>query len=161
MRASLTDRAVRVLEGTAALALLLLMILVLVDVVGRNALNKPVPWGTEMLEIIVAAMIFLLYPVLALQGGHITVDLIQVRSSLRQVQHVLSACIGSVLFAVITWCLGKQAIRAGGYGEASPILGVPLAGVLGVMSVLARVCAVAFVIAGIRFVRHRAEEEAS
>ncbi len=161
MRISLTDRAVRALEGTAALALLLLMILVLVDVVGRNAFNKPVPWGTEVLEIIVAAMIFLLYPVLALQGGHIIVDLIPVRSKLRLVQRTLSACIGCVLFAVITWCLGKQALRAAGYGEASPILGVPLAGVLGVMSVLAGVCAVAFVIAGVRLIRAGADPEAS
>src|SRR4051794_12946781 len=91
----------RLLEAAGALALLLLMLLVLVDVTGRNLLNTPVPWSTELLEIIVGCMVFLLYPVLALQSGHITVDLIHVRPALRIAQRLLGAVIGGLLFALI------------------------------------------------------------
>lgn len=150
-----TRQVVRLLEAASAVALLLLMLLVLVDVTGRNVLNMPVPWSTELLEIIVAVMIFLLYPVLALQSGHITVDLIHVRPALRVVQRLLGAVIGGALFAIIAWCLSRQAMRALGYGEASPILGIPLGWVLATMSVLAGVCALAFIVSALAVVRNK------
>jgi TRAP-type transport system small permease protein len=142
-------RTIKLLEGAGALALLLLMLLVLTDVIGRSVFNEPVPWSTEMLEILVAAMVFLLYPVLALQASHITVDLIPIPVRLKLVQRVIAAGVGAVLFALMTWCLGRQALRAFGYGEASPILGVPLGWVLGVMSALALLCTLAFLVSSI------------
>jgi TRAP-type C4-dicarboxylate transport system permease small subunit len=157
MRPAQNRGPVRLLEAGACIALVLMMLLVLVDVIGRNLLNRPVPWSTEVLEIIVGAMVFLLYPVLALEGSHITVDLIQVRPALRRVQRLLAAVVGAVLFAIIAWCMGRQAMRALGYGEASPILGIPLGWVLAVMSVLAGVCALAFVISAQRTLRRHEE----
>jgi TRAP-type C4-dicarboxylate transport system permease small subunit len=155
MLTGLTRQVVRLLEAASAVALLLLMLLVLVDVAGRNLLNTPVPWSTEVLEIMVAAMVFLLYPVLALNSGHITVDLIHVRPALRVVQRLLGAVIGGTLFALIAWCMGRQAVRAMGYGEASPILGIPLGWVLATMSVLAGVCALAFVVSALGVLRRK------
>src|SRR5690242_5196398 len=140
MQSGVTRHAVRVLEGAAALALMLLMLLVLVDVGGRNVLNKPVPWSTEVLEIIVGAMVFLLYPVLALQGGHITVDLIQVPPAIGRVQRLLGAIVVDLLLALIAWCLGRQPLRAAGYGERSHILGIPLRWVLPTLPALAGMC---------------------
>ncbi|NUZ07701.1 TRAP transporter small permease [Piscinibacter koreensis] len=137
----------RVLEGAAALLLLLLMLVVLVDVVGRNVANRPLPWGTEFLEIVLGAMIFLLYPVLAWSGGHITVDLISTRPQIRRAQRTLASVIGATLFALIAWCLGRQAMRAIGYGEATPILGIPLGVVLTGMSILGAAAGLAFVAA--------------
>lgn len=148
-----TARTVQTLEGASAVALVLMMMLVMVDVAGRNLLNMPVPWGTEVLEMMVAAMVFLLYPVLALQSRHITVDLFQVRPALRLVQRLLGAAVGSVLFAIIAWCLRTQTLRSAGYGEASPVLGVPLSWVLGTMCVLAAATTLAFVVSAARIFR--------
>ena len=145
----------RVLEGAAAFLLLLLMLVVLVDVVGRNLFNRPLPWGTEFLEIVLAGMIFLLYPVLAWAGGHITVDLIDTRPSIQRAQRTLAGVVGAVLFALIAWCLGRQALRAAGYGEATPILGIPLGAVLAGMSILGGAAALAFVAATARAWRGR------
>ena len=155
MRTGPIRQAVRLLEAGGALALLLMMLLVLVDVAGRNITNTPVPWSTEVLEILVAAMVFLLYPVLALDHGHITVDLIQVRPALNRVQRLLSSVIGSALFALIAWCLGRQAVRAFGYGEASPVLGIPLGWVLASLSVLGGICALAFIVSAFGAMRRR------
>ena len=146
----LEDRLRQALEGAAAFLLLAIMLLVPVDVVGRSALNMPVPWSTEVLEVLIASMVFLLYPVLALQHGHITVDLITVRSSLQMVQRLLASGIGVVVFGLIAGCMARQAVRAAGYGEASPILGIPLGLVLGGMSLLSGVCALAFLVAAVR-----------
>jgi TRAP-type C4-dicarboxylate transport system permease small subunit len=145
---------VRAMEAIGAVSLLILMVTVFIDVVGRNLLNTPLPWGTELLEMVLALMIFAIYPLLALGFGHITVDLIQVRPALRLVQRVLSGAIGAVVFALIAWCMGRQAMRAADYGEATPLLNVPLSWVLGGIAVLATVSALAFLLAAVRSIRH-------
>ena len=127
----------RVLDGVGAATLGLMMAVVAVDVLGRNLFNQPLPWGTELLEVVVAVMIFALYPVLALRANHITVDLIGVRPSLQRLQRVLAALVGAVLFGVIAFCTGRQGVRSAGYGDASPLLHIPTAWVLWGMSAMA------------------------
>jgi TRAP-type C4-dicarboxylate transport system permease small subunit len=145
---------VRAMEAIGALSLLILMVTVFIDVVGRNLLNTPLPWGTELLEIVLALMIFAIYPLLALGFGHITVDLIRVRPALAVVQRALGSVLGALVFALIAWCMGRQAMRAADYGEATPLLGVPLSWVLGGIGALAAVSAVAFLLATARTLRH-------
>ncbi len=140
-------RLAHILEGIGAACLVVLMLTVFVDVVGRNVLNRPLPWGTEILEIFLGAMIFVLYPVLALTFGHITVDLIPMPAGLRRFQRALGAAMGAVLFALIAWCLARQTVRAAGYGENTPLLGVPIAWLLGGMAMLSVVTAIAFLVA--------------
>jgi TRAP-type C4-dicarboxylate transport system permease small subunit len=141
------------MEAIGAVSLLILMVTVFIDVVGRNLFNTPLPWGTELLEMVLALMIFAIYPLLALGFGHITVDLIQVRPGLRAVQRVLSSAMGAVVFALIAWCMGRQALRAADYGEATPLLNVPLSWVLGGIGALAVVSVLAFLLATVRSIR--------
>jgi len=136
---------VHVLEAIGALCLVVLMVTVFVDVAGRNLFNKPLPWGMEVLEIVLAAMIFLIYPVLAASFGHITVDLIPVRPRLQKLQRQLGAVMGAALFGLIAWCLVRQALRAAEYGESTALLGVPVAWILTSMSVLAACTFLAFI----------------
>lgn len=151
---------VRAMEAIGALSLLVLMAVVFVDVVGRNLFNTPLPWGTELLEMVLALMIFSIYPLLALGFGHITVDLIRVRPSLHVVQRVLSSAVGAIVFALIAWCLLRQALRAASYGEATPLLSVPLSWVLGGIGVLGAVTAMAFLVAAARTIRPSAAPDA-
>ena len=137
-------RLAHVLEGFGAVCLVILMLTVFIDVLGRNVLNMPLPWGTEVLEIVLGAMIFALYPVLALTFGHITVDLIPLPPTMRRVQRTLGASMGVVLFSLIAGCLWRQTLRAAGYGENTPLLHVPIAWLLGGMAVLSVATAVAF-----------------
>ena len=146
----LVRRLQRALEAGSAFALLVLMLVVLIDVVGRNVLNKPLPWGTEFLEIVLAAMIFLLYPVLGLRSGHITVDLIRVAPRLQRAQKVLGSVIGATVFALIAWCMGRQALRAAGYGEATALLHIPLSLVIGGISMMATLTALGFLAGALR-----------
>lgn len=136
---------VRSLERLAAAVLLLVMTVVLVDVAGRNLFNRPLPWGTELVEILLAVLIFSLYPVLAWRGNHITVDLITVRPALQRVQRVLSSLLGGGLFAVIAYCMARQALRAADFGEASPLLHVPTVYVMGGLAVMAGATVAGFI----------------
>jgi TRAP-type C4-dicarboxylate transport system permease small subunit len=135
-----------VLEFVGAAALLALMLVVVVDVGGRSLFNRPLPWGTELLEVVLAVMIFCFYPLLGIRGTHITVDLITVRPALHRVQRILAAVVGCVLFAIVAFCLGRQGIRSLGYGDASALLQIPTGVVLWGMSVLAGATAIAFLI---------------
>lgn len=150
-------RAVAVLEGTAAFLLLVLMLLVLVDVVLRNTVNRPLAWSTEVLEVALGAMVFLLYPVLAFKGGgaggHITVDLISTPPAVQRVQKLVAGLVGGVLFGLIGWCLGRQALRAADYGDGTTLLHLPYAWILGGMGVLSVLALGAFVVSIARVLR--------
>jgi len=143
----------RALNGVGAAALFVMMAVVATDVAGRNLFNKPLPWGTELLEVVVAVMVFALYPVLALRGNHITVDLISVGPGLQRLQRLMAGGIGAVLFAVIAFCTGRQAVRSAGYGDASALLQIPTAWVLwgmSTMAVLTVLCFGTFVLRALR-----------
>jgi TRAP-type C4-dicarboxylate transport system permease small subunit len=136
----------RVLEIVGAISLAVLMAVVFVDVVGRNLFNSPLPWGTELLEIVLALMIFALYPLLALRSTHVTVDLIRVPDWLKPGQCLLSGLVGTALFVVIAFCTGRQALRSAAYGDASPLLQVPTAWVLWGMCAMSACAAAAFLV---------------
>lgn len=157
MTAGWIGRLERLLGILSAAGLLLLMVIVTVDVIARNVLNRPLHGGTELLEILLAATIFLLYPVLALRDGHVTVDLIPVPRRLRWFQRVLVAVVGAAVFGLVAWCMARQAVRAAGYGEATALLGVPLSLVLGGMAALAGVTALAYVVGTKRTLRRSSE----
>lgn len=141
-----SGRAVAVLEGVGAISLLAVMLVVLADVIGRNALNTPLPWGTELVEVLMAVLIFALYPVLGWRESHITVDLVPVARPLRGFQRLLARLLGVALFAVMAWCVARQALRAADYGEASPMLQLPTAWVLWGVSAMAALTALAFLL---------------
>ena len=140
----------RTLDALGAGSLVVLMSIVFIDVVGRNLLNKPLPWGTEVLEVVLAVMIFALYPVLALRNGHITVDLVTPRPAIQRIQRLLACGVGALLFAVIAWCTAKQALRSAQYGDASSLLQIPTSVVLAGMAAMAAVTVLAFLAAAVR-----------
>lgn len=134
----------RAMEMTGCASLAVLMVVVFIDVVGRNLFNRPLPWGTELLEVVLAVMIFALYPLLALRSTHITVDLFEAPARWQFGQRVLSALVGAALFGVIAFCVGRQAIRSAGYGDASALLKIPTAWILWGMCALSVVTVIAF-----------------
>ncbi|WBY03054.1 TRAP transporter small permease [Ramlibacter tataouinensis] len=143
------NRVERTLTAAGSVSLLVLMAIVFVDVAARNLFNSPLPWGTEVLEVVLGAMVFVLYPVLALrQGrgqGHIVVDLVPVPRATRAAQRVLAGAVSAALFGVIAWACGRQALRSASYGDASAILGIPTAWVLWVVAALSALSALVFV----------------
>ena len=157
-RKSVAERA---LEWLGSATLFALMAIVVVDVAGRNLFNRPLPWGTEVLEVLLAAMVFALYPLLALRSRHITVDLIELRPGLRVMQRLAAALVGAALFAVVAYCCARQAIRSASYGDASALLGIPTSWVLWAMAGLSAVTALAFLAAVALGRRHAAEAPAA
>lgn len=134
----------RALKAVGTLSLLALMLIVAIDVAGRNLFNSPLLWGTEVMEVLLGLMVFVFYPVIARRHGHIVVDLVPVPRALRGFQRLLAGAVGAALFGVIAWTCGRQALRSADYGDASAILGIPTAWVLWGMALLACLSALIF-----------------
>lgn len=138
----------RVVSFLAAVLMFALMMLTLADVVGRNLFNHPLRGATELTEIALVMLSFLLFPVVAYAGKHIVADVADVFESrvLDLIQHLLTAVLGSGFFGVVAWRLWTMAERAAGYGDTSVSLRIPMAPVFYVISVLAAITAVAFLL---------------
>src|SRR5688500_15714613 len=94
------DRMERTLTVVGTASLFVLMAIVFIDVVARNLFDSPLPWGTEVLEVVLGAMVFFLYPVLALRQEHIVVDLVPIPRAGRTAQRVLSGAVSAAVFGL-------------------------------------------------------------
>lgn len=143
-------RKMESLTGIAAAVLLfLLMILGFLDVVGRNVFDKPLMGASELTEILLAGSIFFLFPSLAFRGEHIVVDLLDgIRTPLLDlVRSLLTAALGAALFMLMAWRLWVMGDMALGYADVTPVLGIALAPVMFVLSVLSAITALCFIAA--------------
>lgn len=156
MIARLLGRVVGVL---ASLTLLFMALVTLVDVVGRNLLGSPLPGATELTELSLVALTFLLYPMIAHRQSHISVDLLDRAMSppMQRAQQALSGALGALVFAALAWQLWVQGARITSYGDVTAFLRIPLGPVIFFMAVLSGVSAAAFALVAARAFTARPE----
>lgn len=158
------DKLERWMGRGAAAALVLLMLIVLIDVIGRDVFNKPLAAGVELTELAMAAMAFLSFPLLAWRQRDITIDLFDFLAgspALRKLQVALAGVVGAIVFALLARQLVVFAQRAAESGESTAQLHIPLAYAWSVMCVLAAVTALASLVVAIAvFTRHPIPAEA-
>lgn len=130
----------------SSVLLFALMMLMVCDVTGRNILHHPVQGATELTEIGLVTVTFLLFPTLALRNGHIVADVADALHSrvLDVLKLVLTSLLGAGVFGLIAWRMWLLGLNSASYGEASPTLQVPLSPFLFAASILAGVCALCF-----------------
>ena len=138
----------RLVAIAASVLLFALMMLMVFDVVGRNILHHPVQGATELTEIGLVTVTFLLFPTLAVRNGHIVADVADALHSrvLDVLKLVLTALLGVGVFGLMAWRMWLLGLSSSSYGEASPTLQVPLAPFLFAASILAGVCALCFLV---------------
>jgi TRAP-type C4-dicarboxylate transport system permease small subunit len=129
--------------------LFLLMIVTFVDVCGRNLFNHPLTGASEITEILLACIIFLMLPQVAMKRMHIVIDLIDMISThaMRIALEIFSAIASCAMFGLIGWQLWALGDKAVGYGDATPSLQLPLAPVFYFIAVLSFINAIAFLVA--------------
>ncbi len=144
-------RLERILQAAGAGALVLMMVVVVVDVAGRNLFNRPLASGTEVTEMLMAALAFLVFPLLALREKEITVDLIDAATGpgVRRLQSAVAGLAACAVFGLMAFQLGVFAQRAQQYGETTAELQLPMAWVwwfMCAMAVVTSLCALAVAI---------------
>jgi TRAP-type transport system small permease protein len=145
----------------AAVMMFGLMMLGVVDVIGRNVFNHPLTGATELTELSLVILAFLLFPVLALTSKHIVADVADMFGSriLNVLQVVLTAVLGAAFFALIAWRLWLLAGRSVAYGDVTSTFGLPLGPVLYFVAVLSGIGAFAFLPPLLTFFRRPAGAE--
>jgi TRAP-type C4-dicarboxylate transport system permease small subunit len=134
---SLAKTIRRGLETLAAISLLLMMLITFVDVTGRYFFNHPIMGSTELIEILLAVMVFMAFPLVSWQEENICVDLLdnyfpEKWVNIRQIVINL-ICSGSlILVALMNWKLAGRSLE---YEEVTEILEMPLGYVTYLISV--------------------------
>jgi TRAP-type C4-dicarboxylate transport system permease small subunit len=132
--------AVRQVLGLACAALLLAMMLVtVIDVIGRYFFGRPLAGSSELTELLLAATIFMGLPAVCLEDGHVTVDLVTERlpAWTRGWRVLAMRVICAVVLAVIGWRLIVHGMRLASYQEVTIYLRLPVAPVAYAMGGLA------------------------
>jgi len=123
----LWERRIDAVLGIAASALLMLLMLVtVVDVVGRYLFNRPLPGGFELTELGLLVLIFAGLPLVSRADEHVTMDFIDrllapdARALLERAVHVICAAI----FFLAAWLVWLKADRIWEYRDATDVLRV-------------------------------------
>ncbi len=138
---------VRWLGPIAAVFLFAMMIVTVIDVVGRYLFARPLPGAFELTEIMMAVLIFSALPLISARDGHIAVGLLDHLTGprLAQLRDVVIAVLGGVVTATISvrlWILGD---RLRSYGDVFEFVGLAKYVVAYTLSVLAMVTALVMV----------------
>ena len=126
-------RAVRIaqlaLRAAAALFLVALAVVTLLDVLGRYVFHVPLRGAVELIEAIMVGTIFTGIVLATMARQHVMVDLFAMRLGHRgrRIQlafSLLLAAVVSALLGLVTW---SQALSALAYGDKTTMLGLPMA----------------------------------
>lgn len=101
----------KVFGGLSGILLFILMMVTIVDVVGRGIFNAPLPGGNEFVQIFMAAIIYGALPSVNRQEGHITVDLLDfiTPKAVIRVRQIVITLVQLMVMGTITWCLWQLA----------------------------------------------------
>jgi TRAP-type C4-dicarboxylate transport system permease small subunit len=117
------------LGGLAALVLFLMMLLTFVDVIGRYLLNAPVTGSFEIIELMVAALVFCALPLVTAREEHVAVDLFSHLLSARteQIRAVVVGLLNAIILIAIAVKVWQKAAESARYGDQTAMLYWPTA----------------------------------
>jgi TRAP-type C4-dicarboxylate transport system permease small subunit len=152
-------RAVRLAEGLlgviVAALLMVMMLITVVDVVGRYAVKQPVPGAYELIELMLAIVIFMALPLVCLKDENITVTMLieGFSTRVRQVHAGVVSLVCAGVLAVVAWRLYAHAAQLASYGDVTMFLRLPRGPIGYSMAVLSALGAVALVVIAIDYLR--------
>jgi TRAP-type C4-dicarboxylate transport system permease small subunit len=132
------------LKAIMATLLFAMMTITAVDVVGRYLLNAPISGGFEIVQYLMAIVVFASLPLTTAADSHLTVSLVgdQLTGRARRIHRVFVLTLSSIALVVIAWRMAEQAAILARSQQISGFLQLPLAPIAWVMSLLAALAAV-------------------
>jgi TRAP-type C4-dicarboxylate transport system permease small subunit len=135
----------RWLHFIAGLMLIAIMLMTMVDVIGRTAFNSPFRGTVELTQMAMVVVVYLGLGYAAHEDDHISVDVVdsQIGPRMRLAVAVFTGSFGAVVIGLLTWNLYRFAGRLDVGGYTTAVLRIPqgpvalVAVVGGVMLVLA------------------------
>lgn len=154
-RALTEDLAVRLAEillgGVVAILLMAMMLITVVDVIGRYALKQPVPGAYELIELMLAIVIFMALPLVCLKDENITVTLLIEHWSrrARQIHAGIVSLLCAGVLAAVAWRLYAHGAQLASYGDVTMFLRLPRGPIGYTMALLSALGAIALVVMAI------------
>ncbi len=144
-----------VFAGTAGILLFTLMGVTMVDVIGRYAFSAPIPGGNEIVQILMAAIIYGALPSVCRQEAHITVDLLDGITPAKAIppRQFFVNLAAFLILGFICWSLWVKAADLAYTGDTFEYLKWPHAPVAYVLSALAGIGALVFLANLLRYLR--------
>lgn len=146
---SVVAAADRLLGLLSTVTLFAMMVLTVVDVIGRYILNAPLHGAYELTEVLLALVVFGAAPLVTRRGTHVTTSLFDDRMG-PGVKRVRDASVGifcAGLCVVLAWRLWAQADAAAAMNQGTALLNVPVAPVIYFMAAMSAACVPLFVVA--------------
>jgi TRAP-type C4-dicarboxylate transport system permease small subunit len=96
---------IKVMVCLATASLAAMMFLMAADVVGRYFFNSPISGGLELVEYLMAVIVPLSIAYCALQGAHVSVELLvdRLHPAVRQVIKIFTSTLSIVFVGLISW----------------------------------------------------------
>ncbi len=141
--------------GLAGTILLAVMGVSVADVVGRGIFNAPLPGAYEIIQFLMAALIYAALPSVSRQEAHIAIDLLDALTPTAAipVRQVLVNLVAALCFGVVAWTLWVLAEKTREYGDVTEYLRVPRAPIIYFMSALSAVATIVLVANVFRYIR--------
>lgn len=119
----------RIIAWICAIILMSMMLVTVLDVIGRYLLNRPLTGATEITELLLSAVVFIGLPAATLDREHVTVDFLTERlpSAIERIRAPVIAVASGVILVVIAWRLWVMGDQIGGYGGTTATLALPVA----------------------------------
>ncbi|MCO5732680.1 TRAP transporter small permease [Rhizobium sp. SSA_523] len=139
----------RILSIICGLMLLAMMVVTLLDVIGRYMFNSPLQGATELTALLLVSTIFIGLPAVCLDEEHVTVDLLtdHLPALLQPIRRTLIRLISAGVLFVIAWRLLVYGHDLASYGETTVSLRLAV-------SPFAYLCSATTLIAGLITLRH-------
>lgn len=112
-----------------ATALLLMMVLTVLDVVGRYLINRPFPGAAEMVQYLMITFIFLALPVVTLRNEHISISLVDslLGPAGRKVQRILVSALCALVIGFLAVRFWSHALMLANNRDVIGYLNLPVA----------------------------------
>ena len=119
----------RLLSVICGIMLFAMMLVTLLDVIGRYVFNAPLQGATELTAILLVSTIFVGLPAVCLDEENVTVDLLVDRMPawVHPVRVRLIRIVSGLLLGVIAWRLALHGNALQSYGETRVSLHLPIA----------------------------------
>jgi TRAP-type C4-dicarboxylate transport system permease small subunit len=140
-----------VLGVIVAVLLMAMMLITVLDVIGRYGLKQPLSGAYELIELMLAIVIFTALPLVCLREENITVTILIERfpARTRQIHAGVVSLLSACVLAVVAWRLYSHAAQLASYGEVTMFLRLPRGPIGYTMAVLSALGAIALVVVAI------------
>ena len=115
----------RLLSGLAAIILFILMLLGTADVIGRYFFAAPIPGASELIELLMAALVFAVFPVVTAERQHIMVDFFNGSPQTARIKAVIGGVVVAACLGLLAYCVNRQAGRVVTMGDVTDLLRIP------------------------------------